>query len=238
MNTEIQGLERLRRNIPRDRLQAVRGVVFDFDGTLVATQIDFAGMRRAITDLIHRWGLGASVLVPSDYPLEMVAAACQVLKEDAERSAALKREAMDIIEGFEMQTCPYAAPFPGVMETLEQLAVREYRVGIITRNGHKGVKAITSRYSLHHEVLLTRDDVVQVKPHPEHLLSAIRALQLSPQYVLMVGDHPTDVMCGRAAGTLSAGVSMEPQRIVELTQAGADFLIASVPELMPLLNGE
>ena len=238
MKPEIQTCERPRRDAPRDLLQAVRGVVFDFDGTLVATQIDFAGMRRAIADLIHRWGLGDSVLVSTDYPLEMVAAGCQILADDAERAATLKREAMDIIEAFEMQTCPYAAPFPGVMDTLDQLAGRGYRLGIITRNGHKGVKAITSRYPLHHEVLLTREDVTQVKPHPEHLFTAIQALGLTPPLVLMVGDHPTDVMCGRAAGTLSVGVSKDPQRIADLTQAGADFLIGSVPELMVLLNGE
>jgi phosphoglycolate phosphatase len=238
MNPEIQGCERPPGDVPRNLLQAVRGVVFDFDGTLVATQIDFAGMRRAITDLIQRWGLGDLVLVPSDYPLEMVAAGCRILENDAERAATLKREAMDIIEGFEMQTCPYAAPFPGVMDTLEQLAARGYRLGIITRNGHKGVRSITSRYPIHHEVLLTREDVTQVKPHPEHLFTAIRALGLTPPLVLMVGDHPTDVMCGRAAGTLSVGVSKDPQRIAELSQAGADFLIGAVPELMNLLNGE
>ncbi|HAA02634.1 MAG TPA: hypothetical protein DCE18_04600 [Syntrophobacteraceae bacterium] len=237
MISETRDLDSQHQDMPSDRLQAVRGVVFDFDGTLVATQIDFAGMRRAISYLIHRWGLSASVRVPIEYPLEMVAAGCQVLEDHGEHSATLKREAMDIIEGFEMQTCPYAAPFPGVLEALELLAARGYRLGIITRNGHKGVQAITSRYPLHHQVLLTRDDVAQVKPHPEHLLAAIRALRLTPVDILMVGDHPTDVMCARAAGTLSVGVSRDPRRIVELTRAGADFLIPSVPELIPLLNG-
>ena len=54
----------------------------------------------------------------------------------------------------------------------------------------------------------------------------------------MVGDHPTDVICGRAAGVLSAGVSIDPLRIAELNRAGADFLISCVNELLPLLKGE
>ena len=228
----------LPKSASRDRLKAVRAVVFDFDGTLVATQIDFAAMRQAIVDLIGHWDLGPSILGQPAYVLEMVAAGCQALQNEAQRAATFEREAMDIIEGFEMQTCPHAAPFPGVMETLVQLATRGFRVGIITRNSRKGVEAITARYPLHYEVLFTREDVSQVKPHPEHLLAAIRALRLEPPHVLMVGDHPTDVICGRAAGVLSAGVSIDPLRIAELNGAGADFLISCVNELLPLLKGE
>jgi phosphoglycolate phosphatase len=236
MDPQGCGFGSLRNSIWRDRLKAVRAVVFDFDGTLVATRIDFAAMRQAIVDLIGRWDLGPALLGQPAYVLEMVAAGCQALQSEAQRAATFEREAMDIIEDFEMQTCPHAAPFPGVMETLVQLAARGYRVGIITRNGRKGVGAITSRYPLHHEVLFTREDVSQVKPHPEHLLTAIRALRLETPHVLMVGDHPTDVMCARAAGVLSAGVSKDPLRVADLNRAGADFLISCVNELLPLLR--
>ena len=223
---------------PQGRLKAVRGVVFDFDGTLVATRIDFLGMRQAIAALIQRWRLDPALPEQHRYVLEMVAAGRKALQADANRAAAFAREAMDIIETYEMQTCDHAAPIPGAVETLVQLAAKGYRVGIITRNGRKGVTAITSRHPLPHDVLLTREDVGQVKPHPEHLLTAMRALDLPPSQTLMVGDHPTDVVCGKSAGTLSVGVSTDAVRLAELARAGADFLISTVSEILPLLDGE
>jgi phosphoglycolate phosphatase len=221
----------------RGRFQAVRGVVFDFDGTLVATRIDFAGMRQAIANLLQRWRLEPMAAGPYHYVLEMVAAGRQALQGDAAVAAAFEREAMDIIETFEMQTCPFAEPCPGAMETLTQLTEAGYRLGIITRNGRRGVAAVMSRYPLPHDVLFTREDVARVKPHPEHLLTAMRALGLQASQALMVGDHPTDMVCGQAAGTLSVGISRDSLRIAELTRAGADFLISSLPQLLSLLNG-
>jgi phosphoglycolate phosphatase len=237
MNSSAPDCPKLHRHTARGRCETVRGVVFDFDGTLVATRIDFAAMRRAVADLLRNRQLEPVAQGPHHYVLEMVAAGCQALRADAERAAAFEREAMATIEAFEMQTCPYAAPFPGVMETLAQLQAGGYHVGIITRNGRKGVAAITSRYRLPHDLLLTREDVARVKPHPDHLLAALRGLHLKASEALMVGDHPTDMLCGKAAGVLSAGVSRDALRIEELSAAGADFLIPSVPELLPLLNG-
>jgi phosphoglycolate phosphatase len=238
MNPVAFDFKGLHQSAPRGRLKAVRGVFFDFDGTLVATRIDFAAMRQAIASLLQRWQLAPVVPGQYHYVLEMVAAGCKALQADAERAAAFECEAMDIIETFEMQTCPFAAPIPGAVETLVQLAATGYQVGIITRNGRRGVAAITSRYPIPHDVLLTREDVANVKPHPEHLLTAMRALNLPPSQALMVGDHPTDIDCGKAAGVLSAGVSRDVVRIAELAGAGAEFLISTVSDLLPLLNGD
>jgi len=213
-------------------------VVFDFDGTLVATRIDFVGMRQAIAALIQTWRLDPALSEQHRYVLEMVAAGRQALESHADRAAAFAREAMDIIETFEMQTCAHAEPIPGAVETLVQLVSKGYQVGIITRNGREGVAAVTSRHPLPHEVLLTREDVAHVKPHPEHLLTAMRALDLPPSQTLMVGDHPTDIACGKDAGALSVGVSGDAVRLAELARAGADFLISTVSEILPLLEGE
>jgi phosphoglycolate phosphatase len=237
MDSTARDCPGLHRHTAHGRCEALRGVVFDFDGTLVATRIDFAAMRRAVAALLRNWQLEPVAQGPHHYVLEMVAAGCRALRADAERAAAFEREAMATIEAFEMQTCPFAAPFPGVMETLAQLRRRGYHVGIITRNGRNGVAAITSRYRLPHDLLLTRDDVARVKPHPDHLLAALRGLHLKASEALMVGDHPTDIMCGKAAGVLSVGVSRDAVRIEELSAAGADFLIASVTDLVPLLDG-
>jgi phosphoglycolate phosphatase len=65
------------------------------------------------------------------------------------------------------------------------------------------------------DALLSRDDVSRVKPDPEHLFAALRALglpdgrspSLSPRSpCIMVGDHWMDIQAGRAAGMGTIGI--------------------------------
>ena len=181
----------------------IRAVVFDFDGTLAETKIDFALMRERVLEVVERWGLGKRI-TPRRYILEIVDEAAALLPvEDAARFRAEAGEAMVQVELLSTRT---AEPFPGVPETLTRLRARGRRVGIITRNCRRGVASVIDRHPLEHEVLLTRDDVERVKPDPEHLHLALAALGVPADAALMVGDHPTDIETGSAAGAFTAGV--------------------------------
>jgi phosphoglycolate phosphatase len=144
---------------------------------------------------------------------------------------------MQIIEAIEMETCPHASPFPGVQETLKQLSRMGYGIGIITRNGRKGVEAVTSRCDLCYDVLLTRNDVEQVKPHPKHLEIALGMLGMPPDQAAMIGDHPTDMLCGKAAGAAAIGVLNDGLSRESLLSAGADMVVHSVRDLLQHLKG-
>jgi histidinol phosphatase-like enzyme len=45
----------------------------------------------------------------------------------------------------------------------------------------------------------------RVKPHPEHLLTALKLLDVPPERAIMVGDHPMDITLGK--GQLYQGTS-------------------------------
>jgi phosphoglycolate phosphatase len=99
-----------------------------------------------------------------------------------------------------------ASPFPGVIELLGALREADKRIGIVTRNCRPAVEAILANHPIPHDVLLTRDDVSKVKPDPDHLLQAARRIGLSLERALMVGDHPMDVVAGKAAGARTVGI--------------------------------
>lgn len=209
-------------------LREVRAVVFDFDGTLAETKIDFALMRARTCDHVKAWGLWEEGMEEGRYVLEIVARAADQLGGDAAGRERFLSEAGQVIEDVEMLTCPDAEPFPGVAEGLERLRAEGYGIGIITRNCRRGVEAVLSRHALPHDVLLTRDDVERVKPDAAHLLAALEALCVAPAEALMVGDHRTDMECGKAAGALTCGVLTDRTGRAELQAAGADFVVADV----------
>ncbi len=210
----------------------IRAVIFDFDGTLAETNIDFALMRERVLEVAERWGLRER-LNPRRYILEIVDDAASLLSgEDAARFRAEAAEAMMEVE---LISTSVAAPFPGVPETLARLRACGRRVGIITRNCRAGVASVIERHPLDHEVLLTRDDVECVKPHPGHLHLALEALDVAPGEALMVGDHVTDIETGKAAGTFTAGVLTANTTREQFEEVGADLILESVAELADLL---
>ncbi len=214
---------------------SIRAVVFDFDGTLAETRIDFPRMRSLIIEHLKDWGLFEEGCDHGRYILEIVQWAKEKLADrpaDQERYAA---EARQIMEGVELDSCARARPFCGVPQALARLADCGYRVAIITRNCRAGVQAVMDRYHLHHEVLLTRDDVSEVKPHPTHLLVALDKLQVAPPQAAMVGDHPTDIECAKAAGAVAIGVLTDRTTREQHLEAGADLVVEDVPTLAAVL---
>jgi len=169
-------------------------------GTLVRTDIDFAAIREAIVEHLRKWGLWEPGVEEGRYILELVAWAKEQLQDDPSRQQQYHQEAKKILHDVELPYCRRADPFSGVPEALQRLHAAGRKIGIITRNSRKGVAAVLCRHPLPYEVLITRDDLSNIKPHQEHLEQALAALGVAGSQALMVGDHATDIQCGQAAG--------------------------------------
>ena len=207
--------------------------MFDFDGTLAETNIDFALMRERVIEVARRWDAYCEG-EQRGYILEVVEDARRLLPDERSREEfALEAEAA--MQEVELATCSSAEPFEGVPEALRGLSEGGFRLGIITRNCGGGVRAVMERHHLPHEVLLTRDDVDKVKPAPDHLEQALEALKVPARRALMVGDHPTDIECGRAAGAYTAGVLTAKTTREQFEEMGADLVAESVPALAKVL---
>ncbi|MFP3902861.1 MAG: HAD family hydrolase [Armatimonadota bacterium] len=213
----------------KDLPEDIRAVIFDFDGTLAETNIDFAKMRRRIIGLLKDWELWDEGMDDQRYVLDLIAAGRQKLAPDEDRIEQFQSEADTILQQVELETCKDAAPFPGVVAALDRLREAGLKVGIVTRNCRVGVASVTSRYHLHHDVLSTRDDVVNVKPHPDHLVCALDLLGESPERAIMIGDHITDVQGAEGTGAYTIGVLTNHTTKEEFLQVGADAVFADVP---------
>ncbi len=204
-------------------------VLFDFDGTLVATALDFARMRREVLALAAHY----DTTPPQElYILEiMVHVQQQLAARDPRAARTFIQEAERILTDMEMEGSAQAQPLPGVEETLHKLHQRGVRIGIVTRNCRPAVERVLAHLSLPHDLLLTRNDVARVKPDPAHLLEAVRRLGGQPEQSLMVGDHPMDILAGRQAGmhTAALATTRPPS---DFADAGPDLVIESIPELL------
>lgn len=193
--------------------------MFDLDGTLVCSPIDFGAMRRAVLALAGAHGVETAPLAELDI-LEIVAHASAASRDPE----GLRSAADAVLVAIELEACPGTREMPGAVELLRSLAEDGIRVGIVTRNCRQVVEQILARIPLPHGVLLTRNEVARVKPDPEHLLRAAAALGVAPVRTVMVGDHVMDVRAGRAAGMGTVGL-LAPER-------PPDFFAREPPDLI------
>lgn len=210
-------------------LSTIEAVVFDFDGTLAETRIDFAKMRRLILELCRKWGVWEEGMDEGKYILEVIADGKAKLGDDSPSAVQFGAEAAAVLEQVELETCASAEPFPGVVEALQELHERGYKVGIVTRNCRAGVASVTARHHLYHDVLSTRDDVQRVKPDPAHFREAVAALGVRPEHAVMIGDHHSDIEGTYGTGALAFGVLTQKTTRERFEEVGADMVFPDVP---------
>lgn len=210
-------------------------VLFDFDGTLAVLQIDFPEMKRRVHGLTRRYAPEFD-LVDSLWTLELIEAVTLHLSEHRREGAAQFRvAALAAVEEVEMNAARDCRWLQGARAAVTALRERGVRVGVVTRNCRRAVEFVSGPAPEWCDGLFTRDEVTRVKPHPEHLLVALRTLAVEPARALMVGDHASDIIVARAAGLDSVGVLTGNATRAALLEAGARHVLNSVAELPALL---
>jgi phosphoglycolate phosphatase len=178
---------------------AIRAALFDLDGTLIETHIDFPAMTRAMTDRARRAGVADPVFAGRDI-LGIVEAAAGAITARGGDGESFRREAFTTLETMEAAGCADPRLLPGSDALLQGLTARGIKVGVVTRNCRRVSVGLLDRFALPHDALLTRDDVARAKPDPHHLWDALRLFGCPPDGAAMVGDHWMDIQAGRRAG--------------------------------------
>ncbi|MBP7340961.1 MAG: HAD family hydrolase [Smithellaceae bacterium] len=207
-------------------------VIFDFDGTLAELNIDFARMRSGVCELIARYGIAPRTLSET-YVLELIAEASALLGGGP--SQRFKAEAFGLLEDIEVRAAREGELFENTRDLLAALTGHGIRAGIITRNCARAVRTVFPDIGAYCCVVVSRDDVTRVKPHPEQITLALARLGGSASSAIMIGDHPIDIETGRNAGTAAAGVLTGRFQREDFLRAGADAVFSRAPDIVQLL---
>jgi phosphoglycolate phosphatase len=213
----------------------MRAVVFDFDGTLAKLNINFTEMRKAVLDLIE------SYHIPSDrlgnlFVLEMVHKAAELINlRNPSEKKDFEEHALSLITDIEIEAAKTGELIYGTRDMLSNLKSLNIKTGVITRNCLSAVTYVFP--DIHHycDTVVTREMTRKVKPHPDHLLYALKSLDVSPEYASMVGDHPMDIIIGKKVGSFTIGVLTGYSSSDILLKAGADVIIGTAAAILSVL---
>jgi pyrophosphatase PpaX len=128
--------------------------------------------------------------------------------------------------------------FAGVMETIETLKKKGYKLAIVTTKredvAFKGLRLM--KLDPFFDVMIAYDHVKKVKPDPEPIFLALEKLNSKPEETLMVGDNFHDVLAGKNAGTKTAGVAWTIKGRDYLAKFEPDYMLENMTDLLTILG--
>ena len=174
-------------------------MLFDLDGTLVDSVLD-------LTDALNRL-MTARRLAPFD-PAEVTpmigdGAAALVTRGFEARGRAADAEAQAaFLADYNAHATQRTSAFPDVAPTLSALAGEGWRLAVCTNKPTAAARAILQALGLDacFAAVCGGDAVARRKPHPDHVIAALRQAGGSVERAVMVGDHRNDVAAANAAG--------------------------------------
>jgi HAD superfamily hydrolase (TIGR01549 family) len=190
----------------------IAGIIFDLDGTLADTQLDFEAMRREME-------------LPPGQP---------ILEAISRLPPASAARCHEILHRHEREGVERATLLPGVSELFAILSRRGLRMAVATRNSRAIAAATLTKLGLTVELALTRDDG-PVKPDPWAVLHVCEAWNMSPAEVVVIGDYRFDIESGQAAGARTVLLSHPHDPRHYPNHERADLVLGSLAEFPRLL---
>lgn len=136
---------------------------------------------------------------------------------------------------------PFVKLYPGVRATLRKLKDKNKKVAIITTSKRLSVIPAIKNLRLENffDVILTAEDVVNHKPHPEILEKAMKILDGTENESLIVGDNEKDIQAGKAAGITTIlyfpGENERFYKLKRLMDYRPDHLIRDFSRLLKII---
>ncbi len=191
----------------------IRGVLFDFDGTLTEPgTLDFAAIRAAI-------GCPAGTPI-----LEFI----QAISDPRARASA-----MQTLDRFETESAARSVPNAGAERLLRFLRSSGLKIGIISRNSLRAIRTALANFPNTRDsdfnVILSRDDPFPPKPSPDGIRQAAEMMGLATGQLLVVGDYLYDIEAGYLAGARTVFITNRSPLVCH--EPEPDFTIDSLEEL-------
>jgi HAD superfamily hydrolase (TIGR01549 family) len=190
----------------------IRGVIFDLDGTLVDSGLDFEQMRLEMA-------------IPPGTPL---------LEAIGALAEPRRSQCAAILDRHEKAGAERATLVPGAAELLARLCAARIRQAVFTRNARRVALDTLARLGLAFDPVVGREDA-PAKPDPTAIWSICDLWGLARDEVVMIGDYVFDIEAGRRAGvrTVLYTAGREPEGL--LGAAEADLVLRCFTQPQSLL---
>ena len=157
---------------------AIRAVLFDMDGTIYDSGIDWRALREEI-----------------DIPWD----GRPILAQLADVDTATRERGIAALHRAEAEGATHGRLIEGAENLLSTLHKRGIPCALVTNNSRRSAETVLERHDLSFDLVLSRDDGA-TKPDPYLFLKALERLGVHPADGLVIGDAHLDLFAAEAAG--------------------------------------
>jgi mannitol-1-/sugar-/sorbitol-6-phosphatase len=213
---EKEARGRATRDLGRLADEVFEAVIFDLDGTLIDST---PAVIRAWNTWAEEYGL-ALTEVPRHHGVPSASVVRAALPED------LYEAAVQRITDLELSDLHDIVVLPGATDALASLAGAKNAIATSCTVALANARIRAAQLEPP-TVMVTADDVVNGKPHPEPFLQAARLLAVDPRRCLVVEDAPKGLEAAQAAGCFTlAVVTTTPRNALD-----ADAIVTDLSEV-------
>ena len=194
--------------------QQIKGILFDFDGTLAKTMEDhFLAWKNALTPFRVN-------LQPQQYfSLEgmTVYQIAQKMCKDYGLDPSLSMDLVRRKEEHYLQNRSFSF-YPGVEEMVLLLKKKGFKLGIVTAGLLNRIKqTVPEKFVACFDAIVTGDQTTQGKPFPEPYLKGLENLGLKPYQCIVIENAPLGIKAAKAAGMYCIAIAstVERQELME-----------------------
>jgi HAD superfamily hydrolase (TIGR01509 family) len=199
---------------------SIRGLIFDFDGTLVPLTWSESIRQRAIIGVIRDIVEGSTPAEPIS-SMELISSIyrevfgkpevdmCEIVKDKLSQSesAAVVRSFLDFTDKLTQQMTSRResdSPIrPQLRRVTSEAASRGLKLAAVSNSDMIAPKAITKflpHVDLNLSTFAKHDPALKIKPHPDMLKKSCEKMGLSPSEVLVFEDSATGAIAALRAG--------------------------------------
>ena len=211
----------------------IKGLIFDFDGTLANTlPVIYACYDYSTEKVLGKKADRAPFIETFGQPLYICLTS--IFGEENGSRICDEYRAYQEIHHDEL-----IKPFPGVKETLEELQQMGIPMAIVTSKSTatclRGARCLgIADYFV---AVIGSEQVTHPKPDPEPTKMALEKLGTKPEETLCVGDAPYDIISGKAAGCYTAAVAYTQFDLTKFkAMVSPDHWLKDIPALLSLLK--
>ena len=209
--------------------KTIKAFLFDLDGTLADSE---EGIIEIVYNLIKSKGYSVEKQEIRDLfgkPVEDVIKTLVPVKS----TELIWQYVQEMRNIYAKKHLEITKTFDGAIEVLKSLNDKKFKLAIASTKFKKFVveQAEHFGFTKYVNVIVSGYDVENHKPAPDILFKTAELLDVDPTECIYIGDSPSDVIAGKAAGMLTIAVLTGPQDLNEIEKTKPDFVLQDLNSL-------
>jgi len=217
-------------------VDTLKGIVFDLDGTLIHTTINFTTMKERMIGVLEAMGIPEGLFTPKQTTVVIIASAEEILRKEKrpqEEIDEMHKALGEIMNTGELEAIPDISEVKGVQGALKELKSAGYKLAVLTRSHHAyAVEALKKIGALDlFDLILGRGETPKPKPYPEALEHTAMLMGVKMSEIVFVGDNHIDASSAENARIPFIGVKSGRRGDLSWNNRFPEILLESVTSI-------